>query len=174
MTKESYKYQALTVLKDSFPRVSVAAIREMFNHFEYKFTPTYEFLTSAISQKDLEEAAFLVKKNYIKVFIQKDRDAKRRPYCVSNPTLCSELMTMTVKPRDVIIAHHDDEQRSEDITIECECCFGDFLFEEMNQCSEGHLFCTACICHYVEEQLFGQNKSSFVCMSGEGCLAIYP
>ena len=29
--------------------------------------------------------------------------------------------------------------------MECGCCFTDYPFEMMTQCSEGHLFCASCL-----------------------------
>jgi hypothetical protein len=34
--------------------------------------------------------------------------------------------------------------------LECGCCCGDMPFEDMVQCAEGHLFCSACLKRYVE------------------------
>ena len=54
--------------------------------------------------------------------------------------------------------------------VECECCFGDYPFEGMAQCDSGdHLFCQTCVRDYVREQLFGQDRNDFHCMSSDGC-----
>lgn len=42
--------------------------------------------------------------------------------------------------------------------MECGCCFGDTDFEQMVQCSEGHLFCMDCLRRYAEEAIHGQGK----------------
>ena len=51
-------------------------------------------------------------------------------------------------------AEYEDEGQS----IECECCFGTFPFEQMVQCYEGHLFCQECLKSYAREAVFGQGK----------------
>lgn len=54
--------------------------------------------------------------------------------------------------------------------VECECCFDDCNFEDMVSCNHGHLFCTGCMTNYVNEQLFGKNRSELKCLSSEeGC-----
>ena len=55
---------------------------------------------------------------------------------------------------------------------ECGCCYDDeVLFEDMVPCTSGnHLFCKTCVRRQAEE-LIGQMKSKFPCLSGDDCSA---
>lgn len=58
---------------------------------------------------------------------------------------------------------------------ECGCCCGDFSFDNLVQCSEGHLFCTTCVRKYVEETVFGNGKSHVKCITSEAvCEGFFP
>lgn len=52
--------------------------------------------------------------------------------------------------------------------IECECCCNEYLFEDMAQCPEGHLFCKECLNREVQT-LIGEGRSEVRCLSHSGC-----
>ena len=50
---------------------------------------------------------------------------------------------------------------------ECGCCFDDeCLFEDMQACADGHIFCKECIRRSCEAAV-GQGKSQFLCLTGK-------
>ncbi|KAK6531603.1 hypothetical protein TWF694_002787 [Orbilia ellipsospora] len=62
---------------------------------------------------------------------------------------------------DLAIAQALNEKQYEEIKglLECECCFGDYTFEMMAACCQGHLFCHNCVTNAAKEGLYGQTTS---------------
>ena len=70
----------------------------------------------------------------------------------------------------------NEEMAAEDGTlIECGCCFGDYAFEGLVQCSEGHLFCKECLARHTEQTMYGNGRTTLRCMSttGSGCSGFF-
>lgn len=58
--------------------------------------------------------------------------------------------------------------------IECECCYSEQTFENLVQCTLGHLFCKNCLQRYVEQSLFGDGKTVIKCMcTTENCTGVF-
>ncbi|KAI7853059.1 hypothetical protein BDC45DRAFT_545755 [Circinella umbellata] len=59
---------------------------------------------------------------------------------------------------DAKIALEINEHEYDEL-ITCQCCYGDYVIEQLTFCSEGtHVFCHECIQHYISEGLFGQGS----------------
>ncbi|KAK3271073.1 hypothetical protein CYMTET_20557 [Cymbomonas tetramitiformis] len=70
----------------------------------------------------------------------------------------------------------DEEAVQSGTAIDCGCCCCSYAFDSMIQCTEGHLFCVACVQRYVEESVFGNNSntSALPCMDTTSCKACFP
>ncbi|XP_053381969.1 uncharacterized protein LOC123563992 [Mercenaria mercenaria] len=81
--------------------------------------------------------------------------------------------TETEADHQVAVALNEQEYEDLGQCIECGCCFGEYPFEQMVQCYEGHLFCENCLRQYAKESVFGQGKADLICMT-ELCDSAFP
>ncbi|XP_034045853.1 E3 ubiquitin-protein ligase RNF216 [Thalassophryne amazonica] len=113
-------------------------------------------------------------------FLENDR-RYCRTYSNLEPSLQKELSFYQQKAKEwaehedflLALQVNEDEYKKDGQLIECGCCFGEFAFEKMTQCSDGHLFCKECLVKYAQEAVFGSGQSELSCMEG-GCLCSYP
>ncbi|XP_071954572.1 uncharacterized protein [Antedon mediterranea] len=75
--------------------------------------------------------------------------------------------------RELAVTLNGQEYEQEGQLIECGCCYGEVAFEQMVQCSDGHLFCTMCMNSYAKEAVYGSGKLNLSCMS-DGCESRFP
>jgi hypothetical protein len=56
---------------------------------------------------------------------------------------------------------NEEEYTQAQALLECECCFGDFAWEDITACTNGHFFCHMCLDRSVKEALYGQGGCLF-------------
>jgi len=62
---------------------------------------------------------------------------------------------------------NEEEYSSTGQLIECGCCYGEYAFDDMAQCPDGHIFCTDC-CRKGAEEVLGSGKTTLRCYTS-GC-----
>ncbi|KAJ1955332.1 hypothetical protein IWQ62_005553, partial [Dispira parvispora] len=87
------------------------------------------------------------------------------------------VMDQTVADRQVAQQVNQDEYTQCEQLIPCGCCYGDFTFEELVGCTQGHLCCGGCIERFVQELTFGQGtvtSANYVqCIGDSDCAGHY-
>jgi hypothetical protein len=193
--KNAYKNEALNLLKMTFLRLSVSAIRRALAENEFHFTAAFKILSCIniiVGADEDEERALILADapflEHVNCIVLKVPRRMPRPRIV-DPTLVEEVHAipeMNKKENRAPDTKVEKENRAPDtkvkeekvkqevaaceIEVTCECCYGDSPSETMIQCDQGkHFFCPGCVEHYVEEQLFGKGTSIVQCISSDGC-----
>jgi len=71
----------------------------------------------------------------------------------------------------VAIRINEEEHAAAQSLLECECCFGDYAWEETVACTAGHFFCHTCLRRSVQESVFGQGKGLIPEKNSVRCLS---
>lgn len=66
-----------------------------------------------------------------------------------------DFFRIVEKDRLFVLSLNDQQYEEEGQKIECGCCYGDVVFEDMVQCLDGYFFCVSCLMNYVKEVVFG-------------------
>ncbi len=189
---KGYEKEALEILADDFKFATPDSLGVLFRgKGGGKYWPTYKVIFKALEsgaedkENSNQSGKFWSSKlpSLPEVSRSKLRDAgvvfSKRPRKVdlnrgvTDEDLCDEIEYAKSKVSEAKEAASTLEARrisrraaeEADALIECNCCYDDVSFEEMTQCTDGHLFCVSCLERYTSENLFGQQKTTLKCMS---------
>eukprot|EP01038_Epipyxis_sp_PR26KG_P004726 gene4726-6631_t len=193
-TSPLYISNATNELQNNFPYIRQNSIVKLFNTHNKHYFHTLidlEKITGIgipynaigvphlklkkLSSQEINEVSLTIKKNKSDLLV---KCSSCRVVSVPNypldPLFNQELDWIVEKRK--LIAQQLDHEYAEGLNekiaedeggmIECGCCCCDYPFEKMISCDEGgHLFCKTCVLKYVEQTVFGDNKSVVKCLN---------
>lgn len=197
-----YCEQCERLLRNQFRRISCKDIKRAMRYCNNHYAPTYKILEEAMLSMDKNicessQASILqnatstpptqLTSKYKNRFFIKSLLANKRPLMFNLSTIHSDLQleidyvkkqeTLNEEKKDAIYAAKLNKQQylDEGELIECGCCYGSFPFEEIVQCSDGHLFCKECLSGYSKEVIFGSSMTcvKLICLV-ENCGQPFP
>ncbi|KAI0171764.1 hypothetical protein GGR52DRAFT_547518 [Hypoxylon sp. FL1284] len=69
-----------------------------------------------------------------------------------------ERLAREESDRALAVSLLTEEAEAVESTYECNCCYGDVIFEEITVCgTDGHMVCFHCVQHSITEAVFGQS-----------------
>jgi hypothetical protein len=179
----AYMVATLTLLRHQFPDVWSSSIRAIMAENNGSYTNSRRAL-EALTQ---EQRRGWLSRTWKSLW----GSSKTREPQVQNAELEAEL-AVHARPK-VEEALKEDEKVARELNrslsgapYECGCCFGEFAFEDLACCADGHEFCVDCLEAHVKECVYGQapltrgpqddggwpgSGMGVRCISTEGCSA---
>ena len=163
-------------IQQDFRWLTLPALRKVLQTYNYHYLPSYNFIKSDLSAVPTygqriagDPGPKPVSKTDLKT-LQNPRPS--REVDMDEPAFVDEYIFTHQEERakqeeaDKVAqqAKEDEEAERTGNVMECGCCFCDVPLTRMVQCAEGHLFCTDCIKHYVEEAAFSSGQTTVHCL----------
>lgn len=151
---------SLEQLYVDFDTVKSDMIRNVFKINSNFYPPTYINLTKIVKREEYEP-------------MSRPRPAKKLKDSDTEETFSKELelekkwlkKNLIQEKEDSKIAKKLKKQQELDkkngLLVECSCCFGEFVFDRLIPCTEGHLFCRECVSNLVKTQIGNQQFVRF-------------
>ncbi|KAL7276107.1 hypothetical protein RUND412_000925 [Rhizina undulata] len=164
---EAYKSASTAVLNQEFKGLSKSTIRAVLAEHNFDYLRSRQTLTDI--------AAKSWRFSFTNFFRRKSNNIPTNPTITNTgcEELDAELYAAGQSKRDEQVAQDKDiarllneaEHAAASELVECECCFGDYTWDEIVACTEGHFFCNNCLTKSVQEGLYGQGRN----LVGEKC-----
>eukprot|EP00112_Aurelia_sp_Birch-Aquarium-sp1_P024652 Seg788.8 transcript_id=Seg788.8/GoldUCD/mRNA.D3Y31 product="E3 ubiquitin-protein ligase RNF216" protein_id=Seg788.8/GoldUCD/D3Y31 len=170
---KEYADQCLSLLANAFNKVSMQDIRYALSQNYGRYARTFKYLNERIKEnregngKKLTFMKGLRSKRYVSSELH--RTLKKEAHFLID----FEKKQSEAQDHTLALSLNEQQYEEEGQLIECGCCYGEAVFEEMIQCIEGHLFCSECLKRYANESIFGQGKMQMFCMT-DGCDSSFP
>lgn len=145
-TDKRYRVAAYAQLCSDFPFVSALSLKRLFETYQCHYFPTKNAVELAIATDDIGASLSNIGLELATSVYQ------TTTFCQS-PLLQKELLFVNTR------------STTSNNIIECQCCYGEYEFEDLIQCSDGCLFCRECLNRYTEETVFGGGRFVLKCMS---------
>ncbi|KAL0137965.1 hypothetical protein V8B55DRAFT_1533700 [Mucor lusitanicus] len=179
---EKYKRQAQLQLMKDYPQIWKSSIRAVLAENNWDYIHSFDQL------KEMGSGGFWnTVRNFFLHWSAASHVSAQQGH-ITDHHLLEQLKQLNQRATDVQI--QDDKHLAQKINMieytdnqqlmTCDCCYGDYTFEQLSFCTEGdHAFCHDCINHYMSEGLFGQGalrgQSRIQCIAStdecEGCLS---
>ncbi|KZO97505.1 hypothetical protein CALVIDRAFT_479838 [Calocera viscosa TUFC12733] len=168
----AYSVLAEEQLFEDFPLVPRAHVRSVMEQCAYLYAPTHLRLLQEIKSEALP---YTLKarptpaktKGKGKASFDADFEAER-------DWLVLKLAEDKLRADEELAEKlNEQEYEANGEGLECGCCFGDYPFDKMVQCAEGHLFCRNCARRQADERI-GLRQTELLCMDQSDCKAPFP
>lgn len=165
--KESYKTHVTTQLEHDFPDFKQSYIRSVMDRHNSHYLP-------AVHEIETTLADILARGGHSKKFrtnprtepLQYPEDPDEYFFYELWFSKNEQKVKDFFQEKEALRKTKVEAARASSELYECGCCFEDeCLFEEMNVCADGHLFCRQCIARSAEAA-FGEGKTTFPCLTG--------
>jgi hypothetical protein len=198
-TSSEYRSNAINELTNNFPFLRPEGIQKLFRAQKYHYYHALKRLeeitgipadfnfrdsfssSKAFSREIQERVRNSLEEKDPKSGLQTRGLAKALPFPLSKLEPCLHAEIVWICKQKQQETEQIDKKFAEELNyqmaavekalIECGCCFTEYPFEQIVQCTEAHLFCKQCLQHYAEQTLFGDGRTTLKCMSavGEPC-----
>ncbi|BFZ62929.1 hypothetical protein YB2330_004041 [Saitoella coloradoensis] len=183
---ENYLKACEAELRREFPDIHVTSIRAVIAECNGSWTLSRERLSV------LNKTRSGMWRSLVNVFTRK-RARSRSDSAAAGALTCPELEVelwearkyereaLVVTDEQLARALNEQEYEKKGELVECGCCFGDYAWEDLASCSDGHLFCHECLKNTFKEGILGQGSlrgsPTVPCISlsgGDVCKALIP